>query len=670
MCGIAGIARRSGSGVAVDTLGRMARAIQHRGPDGYGFYLGSRVGFAHVRLSIVDVAGGAQPLTNEDGQIVVTYNGEIYNHPELRRELEARGHVFRTRCDTEILVHGYEEWGVDVLQRLNGQFAFAIYDRNRETVFVARDRFGVRPLFYAQRNGDFYFGSEIKAVLASGEIEATLDPRGLDEVLTFWAARPPRTPFGGIASLDAGTYGLWKDGALWLHRYYELDFPEAAEEPAKAIEELDELMLRSVGMRLRADVPVGAYVSGGLDSSITASLAASASPHTLRTFSITFDDPRFDESQYQREVAGELGAIHSVAAIGENSIAASFPDVLWHAETPLLRTAPVPMYHLAKLVKQSGIKVVLTGEGADELFLGYDLFKEVSVRRFCLRRPSSIGRQKLFDRLYPYLGQQGRGGEFWRRFFLDAAAPTDPLFSHLPRFLVGSRIKDFYNPEFKDRLAGIDVIGELRASLPARYFGWSPLNQASYLEMTTLLSNYLLSSQGDRMAMAHGVEGRFPFLDHRLFEFAAALPTGSRLRGLREKEILRRWAARILPRKIQTRGKQPYRAPDAPSFFAKGAPSWIGDHLSAEALKRVGVFSPPAVAALVRRCKAGVATGFRENQALLGILSTQLWHHQFVDTAVRVPPLMTSKASVVLTDSLTLTPDTLTYTRDNANSRN
>jgi asparagine synthase (glutamine-hydrolysing) len=651
MCGIAGIARNSSAGIRVDSLARMAAAIRHRGPDGYGFYVGQRVGLAHVRLSIIDIGGGAQPLTNEDGQVVVTYNGEIYNHLELRHELEERGHVFRTRSDTEVLVHAYEEWGVELLHRLNGQFAFAIYDRNRETVFVARDRFGVRPLFYAQRSGDFYFGSEIKAILASGEVSASIDQRGLDEVLTFWGARPPRTPFSGIASLEPGTYGLWKDGALWLRHYYELDYPEATEEPVDVVEQLDELMLRSVGMRMRADVPVGAYVSGGLDSSITASLAASASPHTLRSFSISFDDPRFDESTYQREVAAAVGSMHAATTIGSNSIADSFADVLWHTETPLLRTAPVPMFHLAKLTKQAGIKVVLTGEGADELFLGYDLFKEVSVRRFCMRRPESSSRPLLFDRLYPYLTQQGRGGEFWRRFFLEAGKPSDPLFSHLPRFLVSSRIKDFYTPEFAQALGGMDVIAELRASLPTRFFGWSYLNQASYLEMTTLLSPYLLSSQGDRMAMAHGVEGRFPFLDHRLFEFAAALPTSSRLRGLREKEVLRRWASRVLPPAIKARGKQPYRAPDAPSFFAPNSPEWISDLLTPDAVRQVGIFSPASVAGLLRRCRAGLATGFRENQAIVGVLSTQLWHHQFISSVRNISPLPIRGASVLIGDN-------------------
>jgi asparagine synthase (glutamine-hydrolysing) len=650
MCGIAGIARRSSTGVAVDSLARMAAAIRHRGPDGYGFYTGRSVGFAHVRLSTLDGWGGAQPLTNEDGQIVLTGNCEVFNHRELRRELEERGHVFRTRCHAEVLVHAYEDWGTALLQRLDGQFAFAIYDRNRETVFVARDRFGVRPLFYAQRSGDFYFGSEIKAILATGEVDAALDRRGVDEVLRLGAARPPRTPFSGIASLEPGTYGIWKDGALWLRHYYELDYPEASEEPVDAIERLDEIMLRSVGMRLRADVPVGAYVSGGLDSSITASLARSASAKPIQSFSITFAVPEFDESLHQEEVAAAVGSVHTVSAIGMDTIAQSLPEVLWHTETPVLKTAPALMYHLAKLTNESGLKVVVGGEGADEVFLGNDVFKEASVRRFCMRRPDSLGRQRLFDRIYPDLAQGNCGPESWSPL-LKCSAPTDPLFSHLPRFLK-SRIGEFYAPDFTAALGGTDVIGELRASLPTRFFGWSPLNQAAYLEMTTLLSPYLLSSQGDRMTAAHGVEGRYPFLDHRVFEFASALPTGSRLRGLQSKELLRRWAARILPRQIESGEKARYRAPDAQCFFLPTSPSWIGDHLSTEALRRVGIFSPAAVSGLVQRCRAGLTPAPRENQAIIGVLSTQLWHQQFIERAHFITPLPASEASVLLGDSV------------------
>jgi asparagine synthase (glutamine-hydrolysing) len=334
-----------------------------------------------------------------------------------------------------------------------------------------------------------------------------------------------------------------------------------------------------------------------------------------------------------------------------DTIARSFPAVLWHTETPLLRTAPALMFHLAKLTMESGVKVVVGGEGADEVFLGNDLFKDASVRRFCLRRPQSLGRQRLFDRIYPAALQEPRPGESVGRSLLEAAEPTDPLFSHLPRFL-SSRIDDFYAWEFKAGLGGIDVISELRASLPTRFFGWSPLNQAAYLEMTTRLSPYLLSSYGDRMTMAHGVEGRYPFLDHRLFEFAAALPTGSRLRGLREKEVLRRWASRILSGQLKSERKPSYRAPDAQSFFLPTSPSWIGDHLTSEALRRVGIFSPAAVGGLIRRCQAGLSPAFGENQAMVGVLSTQLWYYQFIESALLIPPLPTSEASVLLGDTV------------------
>ena len=650
MCGIAGIARHQPSGVSLHSLGRMAAAIRHRGPDGYGFYSGRKVGLAHVRLSTVDVGGVGQPLTNEDGQIVLTSTCEIFNHPELRHELEQRGHLFRSRCHAEVLVHGYEEWGADLLQRLDGQFAFALYDRNRETVFLARDRFGVRPLFYAQRDGDLYFGSEIKAILASGEVEPGLDPRGLDEVLRLGAARPPRTPFSGIASLEPGTYGIWSDGALWLRHYYELDFPEASEEPLDVIEQLDEIMLRSFGMRLRGNVAVGAYRSGGLASSITASLAASASLGPLQTISVTYATPEFDKSVHQHEVARAVGSAHTASIISADTIAESFPEVLWHTETPVLRTAPALMFQLAKLANESGIRVVVAGDGADEVFLGNDVFKEASVRRFCLRRPESLARQRLFERIYPASSFQSGAPNRLGASLLEAAHPADPLFSHLPRFL-GSRIADFYSREFREWLGGIDVIGELRASLPTRFFGWSTLNQAAYLEMTTRLSPYVLSSCGDRMMMAHGVEGRYPFLDHRIFEFAAALPTGSRLRGLRDKEVLRRWASRILPDQVNCDRKPRYRAPEAESCFLASSSSWLGDHLTNDAFRRAGIFAAAPVSDFVARCQAGPRP-VHEIQAMVGVLSTQLWYNQFMGSARLVPALPVSGAAVVLGDGI------------------
>ena len=317
--------------------------------------------------------------------------------------------------------------------------------------------------------------------------------------------------------------------------------------------------------------------------------------------------------------------------IHDRAIAEVFPDVVRHTETPLVRTAPAPLYLLARLTGRSGIKVVLTGEGADEVFLGYDLFKEAAVRAFCGRQPESAWRPLLFDRLYPYLG--GGGGEFWRRFFLDAGGPEDPLFSHMPRILLTSRIKEFYAEGTRDALSGFDAAEALRADLPPAFGEWSVLGRAAYLEATTLLPSYLLSSQGDRMAMAHSVEGRFPFLDHRLFEYAAALPDRSKLRGLREKDVLRRWARDLLPERLAARPKQPYRAPDAPAFFGAEEPEYVSELLGSEALLRSGLFNPAFVQGLVKRCRSGRATGFRENQAIVAILSTQLWHRRFLEEA-------------------------------------
>lgn len=637
MCGIAGIAHCDGVVPSRSALLRMAAALHHRGPDGHGLFTGRRVGLAHTRLSIIDPTGGAQPLTNEDGSVLVVFNGEIYNYPELRAELRAAGHRFHTQSDTEVLVHAWEEWGEAMLHRLNGQWAFAIYDRRDESLFLARDRFGIHPLFYALKDGNLVFGSEVKALFASGEVEAAVDPQGLDEVFTFWGARAPRTPFKGVEQLEPGGYGRWRNGEFRTSRYYDLEYDPARHEPADSVERLDALMRSGVEYRMRADVPVGAYLSGGLDSSITCALAAGLTPHDLRTFSVTFQDPALDESQFQMELAGELGSTHAVEHIDSRAIADVFPEVVRHTETPLVRTGPAPLYLLSKLTRENGIRVVLTGEGADEVFLGYDLFKETAVRRFCLRQPESKFRPALFDRLYPYLG--GTGGEFWRRFFLDAGAPDDALFSHIPRFLLTSRIKEFYTEGMRDDLAGFDAMGELRDELPESFGRWTDLGRAAYLEMKTLLPSYLLSSQGERMAMANSVEGRFPFLDHRLFEFAARLPDRSKLRVLREKDVLRRWAGGVVPPSLANRPKQPYRAPDVPAFFGEGQPEYIDEILSDEAILRTGIFNGRAVSGLLRRCRSGRATGFRENQALVAVLSTQLWYREFMEEAPgdRVP---------------------------------
>jgi asparagine synthase (glutamine-hydrolysing) len=661
MCGIAGMAFASGRPVEPLQLARMAAAIRHRGPDGYGFLADARVGLAHVRLSIVDLAGGAQPLANEDERLWITFNGEIFNWRELRDELETAGHRFRTHSDTEVIVHAWEQWGRGMLDRFNGQFAFAIYDRRDGSLFLARDRFGVRPLYLHRRGGELYFASEAKALFATGEVEAQADIAGLDEVFTFWSARAPRTVFRDVEQLPPGSWMHWTDKAVTTGRWWTPTYDEAADEPADALAHLGGILRSATGLRMRADVPVGGYLSGGLDSSITCSLAVEHTDHALRTFSVTFADPAYDESSHQRAVADAIHSDHAVTHISEDEIAAVFPEVVRHAETPMLRTAPAPMYLLAKLARERGITVVLTGEGSDEVFFGYDLFKESEVRRFCLRQPQSTARPQLFDRLYPYLRDGGNGGTLWRQFFLDAGSPDDALFSHQPRMRLARFVQDFYAADLRG-VARPDPAETLRAELPAEFSSWSTVAQAAWIEIRTLLDGYLLSSQGDRMAMAHGVEGRYPFLDHRVFEFASRLPAGSKLLGLKEKDILKRWATGVVPDVVRQRSKQPYRAGDVAAFFGPtGARrDYVSALLDESAVRDAGLFEPAAVRGLLRRCTGGRATTARESQALVAVMSGQLWHQQFIAAPPAVSPLPLEGGDVLVGDNPLLPQHLLT----------
>ncbi len=628
MCGIAGIVRPDGRRpVTEPALLRMARALRHRGPDGYGLALDAGAGLVSTRLAIVDLHRGWQPMSaGEDGDLLV-YNGEVYNHPELREALRGRGEALETSSDTEVVLRLVEREGLAALERLNGQFAFAWWQPGPRRLTLVRDRFGVRPLHYALAgDGTLVFGSEAKALFASGEVDARPDLAGIDEVFTLWGARPPRTPFAGVEQVEPGGLVVWERGRIverrrwWDQRY-------GTEGPADA--ELRELLADSVRLRLRADVPVGAYLSGGLDSSLISALAQREKGGTLRTFSIAFKDPRYDERAHQEAVARSLGTQHHVVEAGPAEIAAALPAVLWHTETPLVRTAPVPLFLLAREVRANDLTVVITGEGADELFWGYELFKEVVARE--LHRTEPERAEALLEGLYPYLGEGARRGPAFSRFLLETGSVDDPLSSHLTRAAATGTVKSFYRADVAAEIGDGAALERLRAELPPRFDRLSALERAAWLEVSTLLEPYLLAAQGDRVAMAHGVEGRFPFLDHRVFAYSAALPAERKLDGLRDKVALRELAADLLPERIVERPKQPYRAPEVDPFFGPRAPEWVEDSLSPAALARTSIWDPGRVAALVRRCRAGRATGMREAMALVGILSTQLWHRDFCE---------------------------------------
>ncbi|MCQ1835435.1 asparagine synthase (glutamine-hydrolyzing) [Neorhizobium galegae] len=640
MCGFAGfVGEAYGSGNPEALLSSMAHVIAHRGPDGQGILTAPGIGLAHVRLSIVGLSDGQQPMTDAEGRFTIVFNGEIFNYVELRDELKARGITFRTGSDTEVLLQLYATDGEACLSRLNGDYAFAIWDHRERRLMLARDRMGVRPLFYTEHKGSLYFASEIKALLEVPGIEAELDPLALDQIFTLWAPIPPRTAFKGIFELEPGHLMIVKNGRTETRPYWVLDFPDAGDhaEADQSVreEELRSLVTDATRLRMRADVPVGAYLSGGLDSSLIAALAAPMAPNGLNTFSVTFDDAEHDESAFQRQVAEALGTHHRAVASGSADIAASFPDVIRFTERPVLRTAPAPLYRLSGLVRDAGMKVVLTGEGADEVFAGYDIFREARVRRFCARQPGSKMRPHLFRKLYPYLpGLKQQSAEYLAAFFGAGNDGTnDPLFSHRPRFRSTAAAKIFYSDDLRATLGSYDAAEELASRLPANFGRWHPLHQAQYLESRFLLPGYILSSQGDRMAMAHGIEGRFPFLDHRLVEFASRLAPGMKLKGLDEKHILRRVAKDLLPDVISKRPKQPYRAPDSRSFTGNNAQAYVGEMLGEQAIAAAGLFNPKAVAKLHQKCRLAPVSGFRDNAAFVGILSTQLWLKGFTRSA-------------------------------------
>jgi asparagine synthase (glutamine-hydrolysing) len=665
MCGIAGTYARPGRTASPDLLLAMAGELRHRGPDGVGLYLDGRYGMSNTRLAIVDLAGGDQPLSNESGRFWVMQNGEIYNYVELQSELRSLGHRFETSSDTEVIAHAYDEWGVDCLQRLNGDFAFAVWDRETRELFLARDRFGVRPLFLAEFDGDLCFGSEAKALFRHPAARRELDPLGLVEAFTTWSILPDRSAFAGIRELAPAHYlrfGL--DGVIEEARWWDLRFPRVGERRLETEDELAaelaELLTDATRIRLRADVPVAAYLSGGLDSSLTASLARSLYPETLNSFGIGFKDPLFDESAYQDRFVADLGTSLTRVVVDSPDIAELLPRAVELSEKPTLRTALAPLLRLSSAVREAGLKVVITGEGADELFGGYDIYRENKVRRFWARVPDSELRPLLFTRLNEFLGKDlKRSGAFLAGFYRRGLEDTDdPLYSHRLRFGNTARLLRLFAPDvLADAAREGDSAARVEARLPADFGALTSLGKAQYLEVMTFLDGYLLHSQGDRMLMGNSVEGRFPFLDYRVAEFAAALPDTMKVRWLEEKYLLRKVAASYVPADISARRKRPYRAPIASAFVGQGAPDYVREVLSEGRLSDVGLFDPTAVARLVHKCEAAgdAGVGETDEMGLVGTISVMLLHERLVDRPALAPTATATRVVVGATVRDTLT---------------
>jgi asparagine synthase (glutamine-hydrolysing) len=637
MCGVAGIFDARGEGrIAAASLASMVSALEHRGPDQKGLYLDRHVGLGHARLSIIDLTSGAQPIHNEDETVWIVLNGEIYNYPELRAGLETKGHRFYTTTDTEVLLHLYEEKGPACVDELNGQFAFAVWDAPRQSLFLARDHFGICPLYYAEHDGSFFFASEVKALIASKLLPTpALSPRALDQVFTFWTTLPGLTAFADIHELEPGHTLIVNTQGRRLHKYWDIPYgsPEAysRESPQAISEQVMALLMDATRIRLRADVPVGSYLSGGLDSSGITALISRHFNRGVRTFGVRFEEEAFDEGVFQNEMAGYLGVEHHELMARNALVAEAFPRVVRHCETPILRTAPVPMFLLSRFVHEQGIKVVCTGEGADEVFGGYDIFREALVRRFVLRRPDSPHRARLFERLYPQIFRTAREKSSLRQFMVHGPEDArEPFFSHFVRWNNTARIKQFFSKDMQAELGGYSAMEELARWLPADFEGRDTLSRAQYLEDKLFLSNYLLTSQGDRMAMANSVEIRPPYLDSRIIDFMSRVSPTWKILGLDEKHILKKAFKDVLPPSITGRTKHPYRATIQKAFVGRLQADAYRDALSEKKIREAGIFDPDKVGRLFRKLDSGESTSETEGMAISGILSTQLLAEEFV----------------------------------------
>jgi asparagine synthase (glutamine-hydrolysing) len=646
MCGIVGFLAPDADSAAFDgILSSMLGRIGHRGPDAAGGFADDMCAMGTARLAIIDPAAGAQPMSDASGRYRLCYNGEIYNYRELRAELEACGSVFRTRSDTEVLLEAWIAWGAKCLPKLNGGFAFAVYDRDTRTLVLARDRFGKRPLYFARHDGGFLFASEMKAFLAYPGFRFEQNADQIASILGQWTPLPHQSGFTGIDSLGLAEWLEIRDGTLTRRCYEHLTFnrgPAVATE-ADAIAQIRDALIDSVRLRLRSDVEVGVYLSGGLDSSIIALLTRKEVDRSVATFSIAFEDAALDESDAQREISDFLHTDHTTLTIGHADIVANFEAALYHAEVPVFRSAFVPMYLLSKRTREAGIKVVLSGEGADEAFLGYDLFKETQLRAAW----DSLDEAARLDRiasLYPHLDHYGpRDLAAVTGLYHQFSRERMPgLFSHELRFQNG-RFSTRLLREPGDAFAPITG---LAAAAPG-FSAMTAVEKAQWLEFQTLLPGYLLSTQGDRMALAHGVENRCPFLDKAVVDLAGSV----NLRfddGFEEKRLLRKAFADRLPPAISTKRKFPYRAPDS-AAFASIRPDMLDAVCSDQELAKLPYLDVRFARALVNKILTRPASEIstKENQTFMFLMSLALLNRQFVSRE-RLPS--TAPARMTFTD--------------------
>lgn len=642
MCGIAGMIDLSGQRrpTPPGALRAMADAIVHRGPDEDGYLEQPGLALANRRLSIVGLADGRQPIRNEDGSVVVVFNGELFDYPEMKAELEAKGHRFRTHCDTEIIPHRWEDHQEGMFDHLRGQFAIALWDERRQRLILARDRFGICPLYWSRQDDWLLFASEIKALLASGMVEARPDPRGINHLFTFFSLPGPATCFEGVQALSPGRYlkiqlGAGERASVSQHTYWEMDFPDRGDEDGRSVEALTEefqaLFEAAVDRRLRADVPVVSYLSGGVDSSTVVAVASKVRGTPIPSFTIQIKAPRLDELSEATLTARHVGTTPVVVGVGAEEVLNTYPELIRAAEGPVVDTSCAALLLLAREVHRQGYKVALTGEGADEWLAGYPWHK--------------------VNRALGYLDVLGMPLSQWlRRGLAKLGGPTFSLetmkkgqaavgghngWLDIYGLMSLSKLR-FFSPwmreQIKDHVPYEDL--ELNREKLKR---WHPLNRELALSARAHLVGLLLNAKGDRIAMNSSVETRYPFLDESVVSFLAKVPPRYKLRGIfGDKYLLRRMASRWLPKPIAWRQKAMFRAP-FDSFHLDVAPPFVQQLLSTESLGKTGYFDVAAVTHWrkhFRSVRLNPAKRTSIEMGLVGVLSTQLWHHCYVDPSL------------------------------------
>jgi asparagine synthase (glutamine-hydrolysing) len=635
MCGIIGVLNLTNqTPVDPDRLRSGSDALFHRGPDDDGVHAEPNVGLAMRRLSIIDVAHGHQPMTNEDGTVHIVYNGEVYNHRELRRDLESHGHTFRTDADTESLVHGYEQWGRDgLLERLRGMFAFAIWDGTAQTLFLARDRMGIKPLYFAEHDGRLYFASEIRGILHQSDLARRPNLPAIDLYMRVGFVTAPHTMFEGVRNLPPAHY-LWvEDGNVTSHQYWELSYePTNRDSAATVVEEFRERLQESVDSHLMSDVPLGALLSGGVDSTATVAFMGRTLKEPFKTVTIGFDSWAVDEAELAAASARELGTDHHCVSFTGDSMAA-YPAVLFYQEEPRARPTHAALYYVFKACREQGLKVVMTGEGADELLGGYSWHQSGLLERSLSRLP--LGVRGLFDRnaMFRSLGQSGRNLVRAMR-----GVPTE-VHQRFQRLLRIGRWDVGYallSPEVKSVLADgdarliVDSWGDWMSSVK----GQPEFEQLLWIQSRTRMPDYINHGL-DRMSMAHSIEARPPFLDHKLWEFCASIPTGFKLRNSTEKFLLREAGRGVVPEPARQRPKAPLRVPYQRWVARPRLPDWAESALTEARIRQTGLFDPAAVHSLRRDVQAG---DLSKATLLVGTLNMQAWAHMFLESPLATEP--------------------------------